>query len=148
MTPYPGTGLFDRITGEGRLLHRDWDRYDTQQCVFQPARMTPGQLEDGYWRAYKEFYQWRNILRGAGAGAKEKLRGRVRHVAYPAGWKKFESLWNLLIRARQVSCALPVLASVLSGFGKLSNRISPRADGPVQVPSIERAPPDRIVVRR
>jgi len=146
MTPYPGTGLFDRIVGEGRLLHRDWDRYDTRQCVFRPAGMTPGQLEDGYWRAYKEFYQWRNILRGA--GAKEKLRGRVRHVAYAAGWKKFERLWNVLIRARQVSCALPVLESVLSGFGKLGNRIGAGADGAVQVQYVGSATPDRNVVRR
>ena len=146
MTPYPGTGLFDRIVGEGRLLHRDWDRYDTRQCVFRPAGMTPGQLEDCYWRAYSEFYQWRNILRGA--GAKEKLLGRARHVAYAAGWKKFERLWNVLIRARQVSCALPVLESVLSGFGKLANRSGSGADGAVQVQSIGSATPDRNVVRR
>ena len=122
MTPYPGTGLFDRIDWEGRLLHRDWDRYDTRQCVFRPAGMTPEQLEDGYWRAYKEFYRWRNIFHGA--RSKESLRGRFRHVAYAAGWKKFEGLWNFLIRTRQVSRALPVLESVLSGFGRIGKRIS------------------------
>ncbi|MGI9240253.1 MAG: B12-binding domain-containing radical SAM protein [Verrucomicrobiales bacterium] len=145
MTPYPGTGLYDRIQAEGRLLHRDWDRYDTRQCVFQPAGMSVEQLEGGYWRAYKEFYQWGNIFRAA--GAKGNLRGRARHVAYAAGWKKFERLWNLLIRARQVSCALPVLESVLSGFGKLGNQTGRGTGEAAQVPGIERGRPGRIVVR-
>ena len=56
MTPYPGTGLFDRIVSENRLLHRDWDRYDTRQAVFRPRGMSVDQLEAGYWRAYKDFY--------------------------------------------------------------------------------------------
>ncbi len=41
LTPYPGTALYQRIDQQRRLLHRDWDRYDTRQAVFQPARMTP-----------------------------------------------------------------------------------------------------------
>jgi len=120
MTPYPGTGLFQRIEAEGRLLHRDWDRYDTRHAVFQPASMTPDQLERGYWRAYKEFYQWKNIFRGA--ATKPDLRGKLRHVSYSAGWKKFEGLWNLLIRTRQVAHALPVLEGVLANFGKSTSR--------------------------
>ena len=56
LTPYPGTGLHARMLRENRMLHSDWDRYDTRQCVFRPARMTPEQLEKGYWHAYKQFY--------------------------------------------------------------------------------------------
>ncbi len=43
--------LFDGMKAEGRLLHRDWDFYDTRHTVFKPARMTAGQLESGYWHA-------------------------------------------------------------------------------------------------
>ena len=46
LTPYPSTGLYRRIEAEGRLLHRDWDRYDTRHAVFRPARMSPEQLEE------------------------------------------------------------------------------------------------------
>lgn len=53
MTPYPGTALFQRMDAEGRILHRDWDLYDTRHTVFRPARMTPEQLENGYWNAYE-----------------------------------------------------------------------------------------------
>ena len=60
LTPYPGTALYDRMRREDRLLHRDWDLYDTRHTVFRPARLTP-QLEEGYWRAYESFYRWSAI---------------------------------------------------------------------------------------
>jgi radical SAM superfamily enzyme YgiQ (UPF0313 family) len=113
MTPYPGTRLYERMAGQGRLLHSDWNRYDTRHAVFRPARMTAGELEEGYWRAYRDFYQWRSIWRGA--RVKPTLRGRARHVAYSGGWKKFEPLWDLVIRARRVGRVLPLLEAILSG---------------------------------
>ncbi len=51
LTPYPGTRTFERLEAEGRLLHRDWDRYDTDHAVFRPCRMTPEQLEAGHKQA-------------------------------------------------------------------------------------------------
>jgi len=130
MTPYPGTGLFRRIEKEGRLLHRDWDRYDTRHCVYKPRRMTPEQLEEGYWNAYRNFYTWRNIARGA--ATKRSVVPALRHAAYATGWKKFEPLWNTLIRFKHVACALPVLESVLTQFGNLSLGSKPSAE---QVPA-------------
>ncbi|WP_405142231.1 hypothetical protein OG589_33770 [Sphaerisporangium sp. NBC_01403] len=94
------------------MLHSDWDRYDTRHTVFRPARMTPGELEEGYWRAYRDFYRWRSIWQGA--RVKPTLRGRARHVAYSGGWKKFEPLWDLVIRAGRVGRTLPLLDAVLS----------------------------------
>jgi radical SAM superfamily enzyme YgiQ (UPF0313 family) len=117
LTPYPGTGLHRRIAGEGRILHDDWSLYDTRHAVFRPARMTPDQLEDGYWRAYRDFYKWRNIARGA--AAHPDVVGGARHLAYAAGWKKFERVWDTIIRARRLAGALPVLEGVLSGLGRV-----------------------------
>lgn len=122
MTTYPTTGLDQRIEAEGRLLHSNWDLYDTRHAVFQPKRMTTDQLEEGYWRAYRDFYTWGSILRGA--SNKTTLNRKLRHAAYAAGWKKFEGLWNLLIRGKQVSSALPILESVLASFGKLTSKPS------------------------
>ena len=48
LTPYPGTALYKRMAAQGRLLHHDWDLYDTRHSVFQPARMSPARLEEGY----------------------------------------------------------------------------------------------------
>lgn len=42
---------------------------------------------------------------------------RLRHLTYAAGWKKFEGVWYLLIRAKQISRGLPALEAVLRGFG-------------------------------
>ena len=110
MTPYPGTALFQRIEAEGRLLHRDWDLYDTRHAVFRPARMSPAQLEEGYWRAYREFYRWDNILKGA---AVKDAASALRHIAYAGGWKKFEWVWHALIRMKQVALGLPLLERAL-----------------------------------
>ncbi|MFZ1753403.1 MAG: radical SAM protein [Caldilineaceae bacterium] len=126
MTPYPSTALHQRMAAEGRLLHQDWDLYDTRHTVFQPKGMTPAQLEEGYWRAYRNFYRWSFILRGA--SHKETPVQAVRHVAYAAGWKKFEGLWNALIRLKQVSYTLPILERVLLGTDSVdSHRATPTA---------------------
>jgi hypothetical protein len=78
--------------------------------------MTAEGLEAGYWRAYRDFYRWGSIWRGA--SHKPTLMGRLRHAGYAAGWKKFEPLWDLVIKARRVSHMLPVLETILTGFGR------------------------------
>ena len=116
LTPYPGTALYQRIAADGRLLHSHWDLYDTRHVVFQPAQLSPQELEAGYWHAYRDFYSWNNILRGA--ANKATIGGRLRHIAYAGGWKKFEPMWDFVIRAKRATNMLPVLEAVLSEFGK------------------------------
>ncbi len=111
MTPYPGTGLYRRILAQQRIRHSDWDLYDTRHVVFEPAGMTDRQLEDGYWRAYRRFYRWSAIWRGAATHPRH--RDRLRHLGYAGGWKKFEPLWDVVIRTGQVTRALPLLETVL-----------------------------------
>jgi radical SAM superfamily enzyme YgiQ (UPF0313 family) len=111
LTPYPGTALHARMEQQGRILHNNWDLYDTRHCVFRPSGLSVKQLEAGYWRAYRDFYRWGSILRAA--ARKESLPERLRHFAYAAGWKKFEPLWDLLIRAKRVSQMLPFLEWIL-----------------------------------
>ena len=123
LTPYPGTALYQRMAKQGRLLHSDWDRYDTRHVVYQPAKLTPDQLESGYWQAYRDFYRWSSIWQGA--RTKESAWGQARHAAYAAGWKKFEPLWDFAIRAKQVTHTLPVLETILAGFGKLAATARP-----------------------
>jgi radical SAM superfamily enzyme YgiQ (UPF0313 family) len=123
LTPYPGTALHQRLSAQGRITSGDWDRYDTRHVVFRPARMTAEALEAGYWRAYRDFYRWGSILRGASAHG-EPIAG-LRHFAYAAGWKKFEPLWDVVIRAKRAGVMLPVLEAILSEFGRRSNRGGP-----------------------
>lgn len=128
LTPYPGTRLHARMAAAGRILTDDWDRYDTRQAVFQPAHMSPTELEEGYWRAYRDFYRWGSILRSA--SAERTLVRKLRHAGYAAGWKKFEPLWDLAIRAKRVTHALPLLEALLCGFGTLSSSGRSNGKGP------------------
>jgi radical SAM superfamily enzyme YgiQ (UPF0313 family) len=61
MTPYPGTKFFEKIESEGRILHRNWEKYDTAHVVFKPAKMTPEQLQQGYFKLYKKALSFRSI---------------------------------------------------------------------------------------
>jgi radical SAM superfamily enzyme YgiQ (UPF0313 family) len=120
LTPYPDTPWHQRLAAQGRITTTNWDLYDTRHAVYRPGKMTAEALERGYWRAYRDFYRWRSIVKTA--WTKESLSGRLRHMAYAGGWKKFEPVWDLVIRARRVRHMLPVLERVLAGFGPSASR--------------------------
>jgi radical SAM superfamily enzyme YgiQ (UPF0313 family) len=62
VTPFPNTGLYNRLSAEGRILTRNWELYDGQHVVFQPKRMSVRQLQEGTERAWKHAYSVRSIL--------------------------------------------------------------------------------------
>ena len=111
-TPYPGTRLFARMQEQGRLLTRDWDLYDTRHVVFRPARLKPEVLKEGYDRAYRDFYRWSSVATASLSHG--TVKHQAKHFFYAAGWKKFEPLWNFIIRARQLGVMTPLLEAVLS----------------------------------
>lgn len=136
MTPYPGTGLYQQIQSENRLLHSNWDLYDTRHVVYRPAKLLEEKLEQGYWDAYRNFYSWKNIF--GGAWTNENWRDRLRHVAYAGGWKKFEPLWDVIIRAKRATTMLPTLETILSGFG--AHAVGDVSDEPTLVGTPELKP--------
>ena len=125
LTPYPDTALYRQMAAEGRITNDNWDLYDTRHVVYKPAKMSPEVLEAGYWRAYREFYRWNAIFQSV--QTKTTWNGRLRHLIYAGGWKKFESIWDSIIRAEQVAKVRPLLESVLNGFGSL--RVIPSVTG-------------------
>lgn len=128
-TPYPGTRLLARTEADGRILTRDWDLYDTRHVVYRPARLTPEALKAGYDWACRDFYRWSSIAQAS------LLHGSVKHQAkhflYAAGWKKFEPLWDLVIRTKQLRAMTPLLEGVLSkvtasgGSGRGGSAVAP-----------------------
>jgi hypothetical protein len=42
------------------------------------------------------------------------VKHQAKHFFYAAGWKKFEPLWDMVIRAKQLSRMTPMLEGVLS----------------------------------
>jgi radical SAM superfamily enzyme YgiQ (UPF0313 family) len=63
VTPFPGTALFRRLDGEGRILTRNWELYDGQHVVFQPKLMSVEQLQRGIETAWRHAYSVPSMLR-------------------------------------------------------------------------------------
>lgn len=63
LTPFPGTRLFDQLEAEGRLLHKDWEKYTGGNAVFQPKLMQPRVLENALDNLRRRFFSPINILR-------------------------------------------------------------------------------------
>ena len=112
LTPYPGTGLFKRMESEGRILTRNWEMYDTRHVVYKTKGMSAEQLKAGYDRAYRDFYTWGSIFKGSMNHV--TLKHRLKHFFYTSGWKKFEPIWDVAIRAKQLNNMRPMLEAVLS----------------------------------
>ncbi len=123
LTPYPGTALYKRLESQGRITSQNWDLYDTRHVVFEPAKMSAETLEAGYWRAYQDFYKWGSIFQSA--WTKENWNQRLRHLAYTGGWKKFEPVWDWIIRAKRVGNFIPLLEAVLTSSQTHAGRTSP-----------------------
>jgi len=62
LTPYPGTPLFERLERDGRILTKDWSKYNQVEVVFQPKKMTPEELYEGAKKVAKDFYSPYNTL--------------------------------------------------------------------------------------
>ena len=111
-TPYPGTRLYAQMRSAGRIVTSDWNLYDTRHVVYRPARLQPEALKAGYDWAYEEFYRWGSIARASLRHG--TLKHQAKHFFFASGWKKFEPLWDLMIRARQLRKVTPLLEAVLS----------------------------------
>jgi radical SAM superfamily enzyme YgiQ (UPF0313 family) len=112
LTPYPGTNLFKEMENQDRILTRDWDLYDTRNVVYQTTNLTADELKNGYDWAYKEFYNWSNIF--ISSFNHESHKHKLKHLFYTGGWKKFEPVWNFLIKTKNLNNMLPILESILT----------------------------------
>src|SRR3569833_1557542 len=97
---------------EGRMVTRDWRLYDTRHVVYRPAQLSAEALKAGYDWAYREFYRWSAIARASLHHG--TIKHQLKHFFYASGWKKFEPLWDMLIRARRLAQMTPLLEAVLS----------------------------------
>ncbi|TMQ34493.1 MAG: B12-binding domain-containing radical SAM protein, partial [Planctomycetota bacterium] len=96
LTPYPGTPLYRSMEAEGRLLHKNWDLYDTAHVVFRPRHMTPEQLAQGYGWCYRRLFSHASIWRRRPAD----MRAVLPYLAMSYLYKRSNRLWHLLIRHR------------------------------------------------
>ena len=114
------------MAAQNRLVTRNWDLYDTRHVVYRPIGLSPDDLKRGYDWSYRAFYRWDSIFRAA--SAHRSAKHALKHVAYSAGWKKFERAWNFVIRIKQLSQMRPVLEAVLSSVARDSREHAPAGD--------------------
>lgn len=74
VTPYPGTQLFNELECEGRILTRDWSKYDLHNVVFRPKNMTPDELYNGFVGAVRKFHSFSNL---------SKMSSRINKLSIP-----------------------------------------------------------------
>jgi len=64
LTPFPGTRLFKRLESEGRILTRDWEKYNSRaDVVFQPKQMSCEELLEGFRLVNRRFYSLPSMVR-------------------------------------------------------------------------------------
>jgi len=105
LTPLPGTALFDRYNSTGRIFDRDWAKYDGKHVVYHPSRMTPEQLQEGFYWANHEFYSLPSIF--------HRLRGTNQRLV--ARWEMNRQFRKLVKRSCPKGTLSPV-ADVLKGL--------------------------------
>ncbi len=136
LTPYPGTPLFRQMEAEGRLLHKDWDRYDTAHCVFRPRHMDPEVLEAGYHWCYERLFSAASIWKRRPEGFSTAMA----YVARTYLYKKSNPLWEFLIRHRLVHTVWRPMVEVTRW-----QRFRSAAALEAAPPALELAPPEAAV---
>jgi radical SAM superfamily enzyme YgiQ (UPF0313 family) len=64
LTPFPGTPLFWKMETEGRILTRDWRKYNSREnVVFQPKQMSAAELLSGFRYANARFYSLPSLIK-------------------------------------------------------------------------------------
>jgi radical SAM superfamily enzyme YgiQ (UPF0313 family) len=62
-TPFPGTMKYKELFDQGRIIENDWGFYDNEHVVFKPAMMTPDELQEGLYKAWKQSYSVSSIFK-------------------------------------------------------------------------------------
>jgi len=88
LTPYPGTPIFHQFEKEGRIITKDWSKYDGHNyVVFQPKNMSPEELLNNVRKLEKK---WHNNYRSVNRMLRSMKFGKNNFFevfAVEFGWK-------------------------------------------------------------
>jgi radical SAM superfamily enzyme YgiQ (UPF0313 family) len=108
LTPYPATPLFKQMQAEGRILHTNWNLYDTGHVVFRPRQMSPERLAEGYAWCYRRLFSHASIWRRRPLDARAVLS----YLAMSYLYKRSNLFWHFLIRYRLTAAVWRPLVEV------------------------------------
>jgi len=146
LTPFPGTRLYQRLEDEGRILHKDWEKYNSNQVCIKPKLMSSETLQNGHNWVLRRIYSfdslyerlrnlWKKRVLVRDRSAKLFTKGRIfvtlRALLVARSlkeiWFLLKSLWN----SRKTSITSVLLAlnfhdyafSLPKVFGSFQDRI-------------------------
>lgn len=89
LTPFPGTPLFQRMEAEGRILTRDWRKYNSRDdVVYRPKLMSAAELLAGYKYANRRFYSLTSAARRLSRSPVQLWWTLPLNLAYGYRWRK------------------------------------------------------------
>jgi radical SAM superfamily enzyme YgiQ (UPF0313 family) len=90
LTPFPGTKLYADLEKEGRIIDRDWSKYDRQNVVFKPRNFSPGYLQEKVFWAYRQTYNLRSLWQRRPFSFQHFSLYLILNFGYMKGLKKME----------------------------------------------------------
>jgi len=92
LTPYPGTPLFQRLESQGRILTRDWRKYNGRtDVVFRPDQMSAGELLAGFRYANERFYSLPSVVKRLQRSPVQLWWTLPLNLAYAVSWVRAEA---------------------------------------------------------
>ena len=91
LTPYPGTYMYDLFDKQGRILTKDWSKYDLKHVVFQPKNMAAEELHNNVLESSKNWYNLSNIFNRFVCNTKISINQTFRTIS-----------WNIQMRRRKL----------------------------------------------
>jgi radical SAM superfamily enzyme YgiQ (UPF0313 family) len=88
LTPFPGTRVYQTMMKENRILNTDWEKYDMNHVVYQPKKMTPRQLQEGFNWSYKRLYGYRSIFKRLFPFHRNGLFFSIQNYGFKKAWEK------------------------------------------------------------
>jgi radical SAM superfamily enzyme YgiQ (UPF0313 family) len=86
-TPHPGTVLYESLDKAGRIVSKDWSKYNAE-IVFEPNLISREALQKGHDWASPEFYSIPSILRRIGVAHRNLAAFWVANLIFRAHWRK------------------------------------------------------------
>lgn len=83
LTPFPGTPIYDEMDRAGRIIDRDWSKYDFNHVVFEPRNMSPQTLQRGTCWVRAQFYRRKAVARRVVQSLGYLDLGTVLHAIVP-----------------------------------------------------------------
>lgn len=84
LVPYPGTKVYHQMEAEGRILTKDWSKYDYDRAVFRPKLMEPEALEEGVRWTVSQFYSRSSIISRSAYNWRHPLIFAMMNASYRA----------------------------------------------------------------